>query len=163
MASLYEINSEMQELLDSVMEYASENDGEITEEMSEELDNLSIERNDKIESTACYIKNLKAESDMIKAEEVNLAKRRKVIDNKKERISEWLQANLAGEKFKSARCTVSYRKSASVSITDESAIPFEFKEVVEVSKVDKMALKKALKEMEVAGCEIVEKQSMTIK
>ena len=59
MASLYEINKEILECVD--ME-----SGEIIDE--ERLQNLAFEKNDKLENIALWIKNLKAEAEMVKAE-----------------------------------------------------------------------------------------------
>ena len=59
---------------------------------------------------------------------------------------------------------LSFRKSESVSIFDEEAIPSEYKkEVVSVS-IDKTEIKKAIKEWkEIPGATITEKQNLQIK
>lgn len=70
---------------------------------------------------------------------------------------------LNGKKMKEAEFTVSYRKSESVEITNESAVPDEFR-IPQPDKIDKVALKAALKSgASIDGAQIVEKNNIQIK
>ncbi len=116
MGSLYEINEAVEIALAKAELEAMENDGELTEATCEELDRLEMDREVKIENTALYIKNLKAESAMIRAEEKKLKERRQVVDNKLANISEWLKFNLHGEKRTAGNYKISYRNSKATAI-----------------------------------------------
>lgn len=153
MASLYEINKEILECVDT-------ESGEIIDE--EKLENLELEKNDKLENIALWIKNLKAEAEMIKAEKKNLDARIKSCENKADRLTELLKKELGGDKFKTAKVDISYRKSERVEITDLSVIPVEFLTVT--TSADKTEIKKLLKSgVEVKGAELVENNNMQIK
>lgn len=153
--NLYQINAEILSCIDSET-------GEIID--LEKLSSLNLLREEKIESVGTWIKELKAEITAIKAEEESLAERRKAKEHKVNQLSEWLVSALNGEKFETAKVSMSFRKSVSVDVTDETAIPSEYlKEKITVS-VDKTAIKAAIKSgIEVAGASLVERSNITIK
>ena len=82
---------------------------------------LSAERDEKIEGAALSIKNLRAKIADMKAEEDALAERRHAAEKQAARLEGYLSDYLAGEKFESARCRISYRRSAPLEIADEAA------------------------------------------
>ena len=108
--TIYEINEEILNCIDLET-------GEIID--IDRLNDLQLERDAKIENVACWIKELKAEAEAIKAEKLALAERQKVAENKAESLKKWLAYALQGEKFKTAKCSVSFRKTESVEVTDE--------------------------------------------
>lgn len=92
---------------------------------------------------------------------------KKEKQNKAEKIENWIDYLLKAfqiEKMETDLNKLSFRKSESVSIFDEEAIPSEYKkEVVSVS-IDKTEIKKAIKEWkEIPGATITEKQNLQIK
>lgn len=107
--SLYEIDRALETLVD-------EETGEIKD--FDAFEALQMERDKKIESVACWTKNLDAEAKAIRAEELSLAERRKSLEKKRERLLEYLGKALDGSTFKSARCAVTFRKSTRVEITN---------------------------------------------
>lgn len=109
MASLYQIDRALLELVDPET-------GEI--ENWEAFDQLQMEREQKIENVACWYKNLVAEAAAIRQEELNLQKRRKEIEAQAERRKKYLEDALCGQKFSSARCAISFRKTTKVDVTD---------------------------------------------
>lgn len=152
--TIYEIDSAIMGCIDSET-------GEVIDE--ETLTTLAMERDKKIENVACWIKNLDAEAQAIKAERDNLAKRQKSAESKSESLQKWLTFVLNGENFKTGKCAVGFRKSTTVEI-DESLIDKKYM-VEKVTYVpDKAAIKKALKSgEEVSGAKLVEKQNVQIK
>ena len=108
--TIYEINEEILNCIDLET-------GEIID--IDKLNELELERDAKIENVACWIKELKAEAEAIKAEKLALAERQKGAENKAEILKKWLAYALEGEKFKTAKCSVSFRKTESVEVTDE--------------------------------------------
>ena len=107
---LYEIDNAILECIDFET-------GEIVD--TDRLEALKMEREAKIENVALWIKDLKAEAEAIKAEKLALAERQKVAENKAESLKKWLAYALDGEKFSTARCSVSFRKSQQVEVTEE--------------------------------------------
>lgn len=107
--SIYDIDSAIVSLIDAET-------GEVSDE--EAFDALQMERDKKVENIGLWIKDLLAEAKAIKEEEASLAARRKSVENKAERLKHLLDYALNGDKFNSPRLKVSYRKSATVELSD---------------------------------------------
>ena len=107
--SLYEINEDIYKCFDGET-------GEILD--IEALEALQLERDEKLESIALYIKNLTSEAAAIKEEEKALAERRKAKESKAESLTEYLAQALDGSPFETSKCSVKFRKSAAVEIAD---------------------------------------------
>ena len=154
--NLYELQINIDALVD-------QETGEIID--IDALNALEMERDKKISNVACWIKDLKAEAEAIKAEEQNLNHRRKVCENKMESLKTYLATFLNGEKFKDSRCSISYRRSEKVTFAEDfmiDSLPDEMKKVtVEPRKTE---IKEFLKGGgEIEGVHIEENTSMTIK
>lgn len=161
--NLYELMTSYESALARAIESATE-DGAIDDEIAIELDALEMDLSDKIENTACLIKNIEAEAEAIKAEEKRLADRRRSLENRSLSIRSWLRMNLHGEKYTSARVAISYRKSDVVEISSIDSIPQEFKRVKTTVEADKIAIKQAIKNgIKVEGAVIVTNESMVLK
>lgn len=158
--TLYEIDREMALALSESIDLET---GEILdEEMAERFEQLSLDRDDKIENICCFIKNLRAEAEALKAEKMAFAARQKSAENKAESLTKYLSSILNGEKFDSVKAKVSWRKSEAVQIDDISALPAEY--VSYTPAADKAEIKKALKAgKEIAGATLVTNQNMVIK
>ena len=107
--NIYEIDSAIMALVD-------EETGEILD--IEALEQLQMERDRKLENVACWIKNMVADAAAIRQEELNLAKRRQAIENRAERLKKYLSDVLAGQKFQTAKCAVSFRKTTKVELSE---------------------------------------------
>ena len=137
-------------------------DGEVLN--IDELDELQLAREQKIEGISLWVKNLEAEKEAVKHEKDNFADREKRLGKKIESLKGYLTYALDGQKFSTPKVAVSFRKSESVHITDEYLIPDEYKLFTVVKKPDKKVLKDALKKgKEIMGVELVEKQNINIK
>lgn len=159
---LYEINAALEALLEQV----DEETGELTCDM-EQLEALSLERDEKLEGLALYCKNAAAEAEAIKAEEKNLAERRKRLENRAERAKAFLSEQLCGEKFTTPKVAVSWRKSEAVELGPEF-LPWALEKDAYLRykdpEPDKAMLKTALKAGEqIPGAALVTRSSMTIK
>lgn len=155
------------EIEDAILECIDMETGEIID--IDRLNELQMEREAKIENVACWIKDLKAEAEAIKAEKMALAERQKAAENKAESLKNWLAYALDGKKFSTARCAVSFRKTESVEVTPEGlenlmrAGNDEFLTYTE-PKPNKTALKQALKDgLNVSGVQLVHNTSTIIK
>ena len=135
---------------------------------TERLDALHMERDAKIENVALWIKDLKAESEAIKAEKMALAERQKVAENKAESLKKWLAYALDGQKFSTAKCAVSFKKTEKVEISDVGMIRLmkEHDELLTYKEPEpnKTAIKQALKDgLTVQGVQLVQNMSTIIK
>jgi len=155
MASLYEIDQ-------AIMECIDWESGEILD--AERLDALQMERQEKVESVALWIKNLSADAIAYKAEKDAFAEREKAALKKIESLKNWLSGALDGQKFSTWRCAVTFRKSEAVEIEDEALIPQEMKTEKITYSPNKTAIKEAIKAgEEIPGCKLVERMNPTIK
>ena len=163
MRPLYEID---QAILDCV----DLETGEILD--GEKLTALQMERDEKLEGVALWVKDLKAEAAAVKEEADKLNARKKALDSKIESIKAWLLQALDGGKLKTARCNVYQTHSQKVVIDDEKALvdmfmlsPFgekflRFKE----PEIDKVALKDSMKQgYEYEFAHLEETESVVIK
>lgn len=155
--TLYEIDKAIADF-----EFEVNEDGEILN--FDDLDELQMARQDKIENIGLYIKNLEAEKEAVKHEKDNFADREKRLGKKIESLKGYLGYALQGQKFSTPKVAVSFRKSESVLVKDEYLVPDKYCEFTMVRKPNKTNLKKALKDgEEIMGVELVEKQNVSVK
>ena len=145
MRALYDIDA-------AILACVDQETGEIFD--PEQLDALQMERAQKLEGVALWVKDLKAEAEAVKAEADKLTARKKAIDNKVEGLKTWLLYALGGEKLKTPRCNVYQTHSQKVVIDDEKAMidmlmssPSGEKFLrMKEPEIDKNALKDSLKQ-----------------
>lgn len=168
--NIYQIDNAIMTAGDAILDLVDEETGEITdldqfEALKAEMDGLQMAREQKISNVACWIKNLKAEADAIKAEKMNLAKRQQATENKIESLTKYLEYALHGEKFEDAKCKITYRKSEGIHFADDfnfDNIPGRFiKCTIDAKKTE---MKQALKAgEEIPGVSLISKMNMQIK
>lgn len=160
---IYEIPGALRELLDRLD--ADPDTGEVDGEALAAYAEYTTAAAEKLEGTACYCRELKAEAEAIKAEEERLAKRRKALENKSERLKAYMMPALEamGGKVKGVMASLRISKTQSVTVFDIDALPDAFKRVVTKVDPDKVALKKALKAGEdIPGAALEDRQSVVI-
>lgn len=142
-------------------EYIDTDTGEVLDE--EYLNGLRIAKTRKVENIACWIKNLQAEVEAYKKEEEAFRIRRKQAESRIESLKRYLTNWVSGEKIETDRCKVSWRKSVSVEIQDESRVPEDYKKEKVIMNLDKVSIKKALTGgKDVPGASLLEKQNIQI-
>lgn len=166
MSALYEIDKNLYQLLEFDM-VVDEETGEILFEESD-IDNLLLSRDEKIENTGCYIKNLLSDIEQLKAEEKSLKERRQTKEKKVERLKKYLADSMllfGDKKFETPRIALSFRKSKQVEIDESAVLPEEFIKVKVEKSPDKTKLKDAiLKQGEVIeGVKVIEKENLQLK
>ena len=135
--------------------------GEIID--TERLEQLQLAFDNKVEGIALWIKNLLSDAEAIKAEKDKLAERQKACENKAKNLKEYLSKFLGGQKFKTPKVSISYRKSESVEVTDISKLDDDYLKFAEPT-VDKTKVKKALKAgTTLQGVVLVENQNIQIR
>ena len=156
---LYEIDEAILNCIDTET-------GEIID--ADQLDKLTMERDTKIENVACWIKDLKADAEALKAEKQALSERQRVAENKAESLKKYLAYALDGKKFSTAKCAVSFRSTESVEVTTEGLnnLMKEHDELLtyKAPEPNKTAIKQAIKDgLNVAGVQLVQNISTIIK
>ncbi len=147
MSALYELTGQYMDLLNAI------ESGEIPEEaISDTLEALGGELDEKIDGCACIVKQLDSEASAIKAEKSALAERQSIKEHQRDRLKDYIRQamQLAGKKkIETARNCVSIRKAQPKAvITDLDALrrcksvwkPYDYKE----ANVDKTKLKASL-------------------
>lgn len=156
--TIWEIDQAISELIDPET-------GELLD--FEKFAELSLERDAKIENMACWVVNLTAEAKAIREQEVILADRRKGLETKAKKLKEYLDNILGGEKFKTAKVAVSYRKTSSVEV-DEGFVDWAIDNAPDLlnfkdPEPSKTAIKEYLANAQCEFARITAGQSMTIK
>jgi len=158
--TLYKIENEYIELLNSIEEM----EGEITPEIEEQLainegqlQSKSISYLEIIGSTESYVERIDNEIKRLQA----LKKRNNnIVDKLKSRLLD--AVNLFGN-FEVGLTTFGTRKSTSVEVEDVNSLPTEYKTVKVTEAADKIAIGKALKAgQEIKGCILKENLNLKI-
>ncbi|MBX8942470.1 siphovirus Gp157 family protein [Lysinibacillus sp. K60] len=158
MATLYELTDQYKML----QNYIEENNAEGFELA---LSQIIGDIGEKLEGYAMVLKNIESDIAGIKSEEKRLADRRKAMESNLARIKENMADALLtveGNRVKTEKFTFSFRKSTSVQIENDAAIPPQF---IKVEKtISRSELAKALKAGEqIEGAQLVENQSLSIR
>ena len=171
--TLYEINEQFAAAIElyenGVDEVVDTETGEV-KSLADVLAELNMSREQKIENTVRYIKNLRADSESARAEASNLVERADRFDKKAEQLESYLLSQLGDyKKLETPLYTVKVRTSKSTCCpTDEEAIqrlPEGFWNIKTTVKVtpDKKAIKAALEKGEkLEGCSILENKRLSI-
>ena len=163
MRPLYEIDA-------AILAAVDQETGEILD--TEKLDALQMEREQKLEGVALWVKDLKAEAAAVKEEADKLNARKKALDNKIDGLKNWLLFALDGEKLKTPRCNVYQTHSQRLVVLDEAQLIESLKYADDPEmylrfkepELRKDEIKKALKEGEFfPGAELEETESVVIK
>lgn len=119
--SLYEIDNQLQSVMNSMEEWAEEHDGDVSEfPLFDEMNDVELERDDKCLNIGAYIKSLRAEEDAIHKEIQTLKKRKKYLVNQSDKLLEDLQKYLPkGYKLKNSKVSLTWRKNSAVNIPKE--------------------------------------------
>lgn len=151
--TLYEIDS-------AIMGCMDEETGEIIEGAMEELELDNIQ---KAENIALSIKNDTAMAKALKEEIDKLTQRLRTCNNSIDSKKKYLPYLLGDKKLKTARVSVSYRNSESVTIDDLGSLTEEYIRIPE-PQADKTAIKKAIKAgKEVTGVHLETTKSVIVR
>lgn len=175
---LYEISDRFQfafDMLEKVAENPDEYPADAVDSLMKGFDGMNMKFDEKAESIALHVKELKAQAMAIKDEEKRLAGRRKA----KESQIEWFMSYLLTcmqkaqkSKLETSRCVVSIRsnpESVEIDNTDafvEMLCKTDRDELLKYSEpeIRKAELKKRMQDGETfEGARLVRKQSLNIK
>lgn len=153
--NLYEINA-------NILACVDEETGELFD--PEAFEQLQLEKTEKIENLACWVKNLEAYADALNNEKKSIGEKLTKVKNRIDGIKRYMSDNFAGEKLQTGKVSVGWRSSESVEVSEIEKIPKQYLTFKVVIEPDKTAIKKAIKDgAEIEGCELVKKQNIQIK
>lgn len=161
---LYEITNDVQNIFNNMSE-----EGELSQELIDSLDNLKQDFETKAVAVAAYIKNLEAEATMIAEAIKEMGSRKNKLTNKIDSLEDYLQFNLQTLSINEIKSSPYFKirlKTCppSVDIIDEKLIPAEFWREKITTSVDKIMLKEVLNEgVDVPGATIQRKIKLEIK
>lgn len=146
-----------------ILQCVDEETGEVD---AERLDMLTLERDTKLENLALWYKDLIAEAKATAEESKKLKERAESKKRRADSLKNYLFTVLHGEKFKTSRCNVSYRKSKKVEIAADTDVN-DFSERFKTMTVEVKPNKKAIKEYlenggTLDGCRLEETQNIQI-
>lgn len=162
MANLYEITERYNNLLDLL------DNEEITQDiLNSALNEVQDEFNEKALNIVKFIKNLESDVNGLDAEEKRLKAKKLAYKNKIEGLKKYLESGMVFSGLKKLDLgvfNISIAKNPpSLNILDEKLIPAEYL-IEQAPKIDNTSIKNAIKEgKEIAGCELVQKESLRIK
>jgi hypothetical protein len=163
--SLYQLSGNYLEALDFLTD--PEADLPI-EAINDTLEALGGELEDKAINVAKFMRNMEAAAEAIKIAEADMAKRRKALESRVKWLKDYLKGNMEACGISKIECPyfkiAIQANPAAVNILDESSVPEQFKEQVINWKIDKAAIKDAIKGGEtVPGAELANGTRLTIR
>ena len=143
------------------------NGGELTDDLQQMLEITQSELNHKATGYAQVIRAMEYDNDIVDAEIKRLQEIKRVRKNAVERLKNALSGAMQQfdmDVIETPISKISFRSSQSVEIWDETLVPKEYKQQVISTKVDKLAIKKAIKNGEsVTGATVVNNKNIQIK
>ena len=135
------------------------------------IEGLQGDMQEKCTNVAAFIRNTEALAEQIKQAEATMAARRKALENRADRIRQYLLENMLRTgitKIESPWFKIALAKNPpSVVVDDEDTLKFahpEFVKVVTTESLDKAAIKEAIKAGQIVeGAHLVQSERVTIK
>ncbi len=131
----------------------------------EYLEELGVQEMEKIDAVGYAVRKRKAEIEFLKEEEKRIRDRRQSMEHRLDEFREYLSQIFKREgitKISGRKTTAYLRKSSSVEILDLNMLPSDFVE----TRIDfvprKSLIREALKDQEVPGARMKERQSLVI-
>ena len=166
---LYEIRHEITELLERGFDVDLDT-GEVLD-IGPKLDALQMDEREKLEGIALYIKGLTAEAAAIREEEKHLAERRRVKENKAQRLHQYISEHMTAmgyDNMETARVKLTFRKSTATEIDESVFMPWAEKcgdyLRYKPAEVDRKLVTEALKAgADIPGASLVERRNLQVK
>ena len=156
---------EISDRLEYILANCVDDDGAMTQETADMLDDLEDVREDKLIELALYMKGEAAEAEAVRIEMATLASRMMVHKNRADWIYDYMNKWFeAGEKIKDPRVVLSTRKSTAVVVTNEELVPLGYWRTKVEKTIDKKAAAKVLKgEIKIPGLALEVRNNLVIK
>jgi hypothetical protein len=164
MTQLYALSTQFNELA----ELASNSDGDMDQALTDTMEALEGEFNDKAIAIVTVAQNIGGDTDAIDNEIARLQARKKVMTNNQERLKDYLRENMEASGIKKIECplfTINCVQGREVAvIDDEAALDDKYMKVKTSITPDKAVLTADLKAGPVEGAHLERaKSSIRIK
>lgn len=164
--TLYSLTDEAKAALDNMS--ALVESGDLPQEaLTDTMEGLLGEVNDKANAVACYARNIDGNISALEAHKKEIDKRIKGLKAKQDWFKGYLLTNMQKLDITKIECplfTITRKKNPhKVVIDNEDKIPAEFKTTQEVVSIDKKGIKQALKDGPVSWAHLEQGESVTIK
>lgn len=131
------------------------------------LDEAAGDFRDKAENVSKYIRNVSAEAEALRAEEVRLAAKRQALTRKADNLTGYLEAMMMltqQRELKAGIFTLKFQRNPpSITVIDKAAVPREYF-IQPPAALSKQAIKDAIKAgATVPGVEIIQQERLVIK
>lgn len=110
--NLFQIQEKLEELYENLID----NDGQVNTEVLAEFEEMSMAKDEKVENTALYVKQLAYEVKALQEEKKSLDSRIRQKKNTAEFLKGLLEDALEGHKFETPKAKVSFRKTTKVDV-----------------------------------------------
>ena len=161
--NLFQITNEMQ----SIMNELIENGGELTPQLQSMLTITESQLKEKAVNYAMVIRSMDYETNVIDEEIKRLQGLKKSRQNAMERLKSVLTNAMEQcdmDAIETPTNKISFRKSQSLQILDETLVPKQYKTQVITTKIDKNAIKQDMKNgITVDGVELITNKNLQIK
>ena len=161
--SLWKISSEIFELEEQIIE----NGGELNEENEDIMSKMKELLDDKADSCINYIEYQESMIKLAKEKKAEIDTYIKSAKGRLERFNEYIINCFTRMDISSIETDLMILKvrkpSKIVHIFNEDTIPLDFVECSNTIKIDKVALKKALKSGDIDGCELVDSKNRSLQ
>jgi hypothetical protein len=151
----------------TLMQQIEDNEGELTPEIEQQLALTSDGFNEKALSYGLVVKHFDDETAIIEKEVDRLMEKLKQAKKRKELFKQILSdamQQFGVEKIDTPTLKLSFRKSESIEIEDESKVPFSYVEEKVVKNISKTKIKEDIKQgISVPGASLITKQNLQIK
>ena len=158
---LYEIDNNFRALWQKI----AEQEGEITEEDMQALNDLELAKNDKLEGYGVIIREMETEIAECDAEVNRIKELAQTKRNKVERLKKYLQEFMIHneiDKFESVKVKLSFRKSQILEFMEGAELPDELMRIKK--EPDKVAIKDYIEHGgQLKGVFLLDKQNIQIK
>jgi hypothetical protein len=163
MKPLYEYTNEYKKVIELI-----ENCDEITPELMDMLESVSVDAKEKIKNVASYIKNLDAHADNIYKAIANMCERAVLIEKKITSMKNYLKHNMEAlqvKEIKTPEFDIKIRyNNYSLDIQDTELLPKEYLKEKVTTQIDKKQIIKDLKnDVLVPGVTFKKTSSVNIK
>ena len=168
MRKLFEINSDIEKLLDKNSVIVMGENGVDTEtgevfNLAERLNALQIEKNEKIKSVVVYMDDLESKLDRVCEKLENITKIKKSLEREIAGLTDYLLFATDKQGYKDDDIELKVKKTMRCIVFDETAIPEKFIKTKTETLVSKTDITKAIKAGEtVPGAEMRENYSVSI-
>lgn len=163
--SLYQLSANYLQALDFLTDPETDLPAEA---VNDTLEALGGELEDKAINVAKFLRNMETTAEAIRQAEADMAKRRKTLENRVQWLRNYIKHNMELCGVSDIECPyfkLSVKTNpVAVNILDENAVPERFKQQIVSWKIDKTAIRDAIKAgTEVPGTELVAGSRLAVK